>query len=67
MGAHLDFPATGLRCFLRETLQLVLQLTVLVWTVSRFVQEWQDLPWEERWRRSSHGTSSLLSTHVQPA
>lgn len=61
VGPNLDLPATGLRRFFCETLQLVLQLAVLVRGVSRFVQEGQDLPWEERRRGSSPGTSSSLS------
>lgn len=60
MGSHLDFPAAGLRGFLRETLQLVLQLPALVWGVPCFVQQGQDLRWGESSRGSSHGTSPLL-------
>lgn len=41
--SHLDFPAAGLRCFLHQALQLVLQLAALVWGIPCFVQHGQDL------------------------
>lgn len=58
-GSHLDFPAAGLRCFLHQALQLVLQLAALVRGIPCFVQHGQDLRGGERHHEPSHGAPSL--------